>query len=274
MTSPCQPLPLPVAEEMLQVVTRAICDRPGDNSNQRESRTRQMVHSVLGFEPRDGLEYMLSTVAFGHFLLILDSMRDVFQGQADAMKAKTKTTIVALDRTMLEMIKELRVVRRRPVSRSAEDARREQVGPPAASVTPSEPVAAMPVRTVAPDVAVEPAAETPVPSQPSHSGPSSSELLALAQAVTGLTASKPAKVEPTHATPVVSGSGEAGARLAASAVDPFDISGFISPPSGEADEGTFEDHIAAFEAAFHATMETLVEARELEAARTEAASGD
>src|SRR6202795_5191149 len=116
MTTPCQPLPLPVAEEMLQVVTRAICDRPGDTSAQRDSRTRQMVHSVLGFEPRDGLEYMLSTVAFGHFLLILDSMRDVFQGQADAMKAKTKTTIVALDRTMLEMIKELRVVRGRPVS--------------------------------------------------------------------------------------------------------------------------------------------------------------
>src|ERR1017187_4451036 len=141
MTPPCQPLPLPVAEEMLQVVTRAICDRPGDNSDQRESRPRQMVHSVLGFEPRDGLEYMLSTIAFGHFLLILDSMREVFQGQTDAMKAKTKTTIVALDRTMLEMIKELRVVRRRPMARSAEDARREETGPiPAAAAPMAAPV--------------------------------------------------------------------------------------------------------------------------------------
>src|SRR5258708_2825055 len=126
MSSPCQPLPQPVAEEMLQVVARAICDRPGDSSTQRDSRTRQMVHSVLGFEPRDGLEYMLSTIAFGHFQLILDSMRDVFQGQTDAMKARTKTTIVALDRAMLDMVKELRVTRRRPMAGAVEEALLEE----------------------------------------------------------------------------------------------------------------------------------------------------
>src|ERR1700688_4289114 len=102
MSSPCQPLPQPVAEEMLQVVARAIWDSPGDTSAQRASRTRHMVHAALGFEPGDGLEYMLSTIAFGHFQFILDSMRDVFQGQTDAMKARTKTAIVALDRAMLE----------------------------------------------------------------------------------------------------------------------------------------------------------------------------
>src|SRR5580704_13098796 len=118
MNKHCQPLPPPVAEELLQVVTRAICDRPSDSGPQRESRTRQMIHSVLGFEPRDGLEYMLATIAFGHFQLILDSMRDVFQGQSDAMKIKNKTTIVALDRMMLQMIKELSVVRRRPMAYS------------------------------------------------------------------------------------------------------------------------------------------------------------
>jgi hypothetical protein len=141
MTTHCQPLPRPLAEEMLQVVARAICDRPGDSSAQRDSRTRQMVHSTMGFEPRDGLEYMLSIMAFGHFQVILDSMRDVFQGQTDAMKVKTKTTIVALDRAMLEMIKELRVVRRRPMARSAEDARREETRPmPAAAAPMAAPV--------------------------------------------------------------------------------------------------------------------------------------
>ncbi len=277
MTPPCQPLPLPVAEEMLQVVTRAICDRPGDNSDQRESRTRQMVHSVLGFEPRDGLEYMLSTIAFGHFLLILDSMRDVFQGQTDAMKAKTKTTIVALDRTMLEMIKELRVVRRRPVSRSAEDARRQEMRPPAAAATASVPVDAMPVQNVAPDVTAASEAATPVPSQPSQS-----EFAAFAQAMLELTASAPAKTEQTHATPAISGLGEvvplqAGIQVAATAEDQScaaDINKLISPPSGDADEGTFEDHIAAFEAAFAATMETLAEARAFEVENAEAATGD
>jgi len=52
---------------MLQVVTRAICDRPGDSPAQRESRTRQMAHTALAFEPRDGLEYMLASLVFRAF---------------------------------------------------------------------------------------------------------------------------------------------------------------------------------------------------------------
>src|SRR5271165_4106012 len=127
MNTHCQPLPRQLAEEMLQIVARALCDRPGDSSAQRESRTSQMVHSVLGFEPRDGLEYILATITFGHFQVILDSMRDLFQGQTDQMKAKNKSTMVALDRVMLQMIRELRGVRRRPMARpmAAQDVRTE-----------------------------------------------------------------------------------------------------------------------------------------------------
>jgi hypothetical protein len=122
MTASCHPLPRNVVEEMLQLVGRAICDRPGETAAQREGRTNQMVHSTLGFAPRDGLEFMLAGLAIGHFNLILDSMRDVFRGQlVDQLKAKTKTTIVALDRAMLEMIKELRVESLRPVAQSLGD---------------------------------------------------------------------------------------------------------------------------------------------------------
>ena len=128
MTASCQPLPRTVAEEMLQVVARALCDRAGDSPEQREGRTRQMVSSTLGMAPRDGLEFMLATLAFGHFQIILDSMSDVFRGQTDALKAKTKTTIVPLGRAMLEMIKELRVVQVRPVEQSEQDALREAAG--------------------------------------------------------------------------------------------------------------------------------------------------
>jgi hypothetical protein len=137
----CQPLPQTVAEEMLQVVARALCDRPGDSAAQRDSRTSQMVHTTLGFAPRDGLEYMLSTLAVGHFHLILDSMHDVFHGQLDLMKAKTKAGIVALDRAMIELLKELRIGRNRPVARSVEDARRQdpaEADPPCAAPQLSE----------------------------------------------------------------------------------------------------------------------------------------
>jgi hypothetical protein len=117
MTAFCHPMPHQVAEEMLQVVTRAICDRPGESPEQRDSRTRQLVHSVTGLTPRDGLEYMLSSLVVGHFNLILDSLHEVFAGQADAMKARTKTTIVALDRAFVGLIKELRTERRRPLAK-------------------------------------------------------------------------------------------------------------------------------------------------------------
>jgi hypothetical protein len=125
MVTPCQPLPSTVAEEMLQVAARALCVRPGDSPAQGESRMRQMALSTLGMAPRDGLELMVATLAFAHFQIILDSMGDVFRGQSDALKAKTKTTIVPLGRAMLEIIRELRVVQKRPSMQAAEDARTE-----------------------------------------------------------------------------------------------------------------------------------------------------
>jgi len=120
MTAFCHPMPHQVAEEMLQVVTRAICDRPGESPAQRDSRTRQLVHSITGLTPRDGLEHMLSSLVVGHFNLILDSLHEVFAGQGDAMKARTKTTIVALDRAFVGLIKELRTERRRPLAKWTE----------------------------------------------------------------------------------------------------------------------------------------------------------
>jgi hypothetical protein len=125
MTAHCQPLPKNIADGMLQLVAHAICDRPGENPAQCQSRTNQMVHSALGFAPRDGLELMLASIVIGHFNLILDSARDVFQGQTDQLKARTKTTIVALDRAMLGMLKELRKEGRRPFVEAVGDAQHD-----------------------------------------------------------------------------------------------------------------------------------------------------
>jgi hypothetical protein len=90
MTEHYQTLPRNLVEEMLQLVARAICERPGESAAQRDSRANQMVHCTLGFAPRDGLELMLASLTIGHFHLILDSMRDVFQGELAQLKAKTK----------------------------------------------------------------------------------------------------------------------------------------------------------------------------------------
>jgi hypothetical protein len=289
MSSPCQPLPQSLAEEMLQVVARAICDRPGDSSTQRDSRTRQMVHSVLGFEPRDGLEYMLSTIAFGHFQLILDSMRDVFHGQTDALKARTKTTIVALDRAMLEMVRELRFSGRRPTARSAEQASFEagdevrSSGPPppsvneqvAAELPASVIVAAEPV--AAPILALGQAPGTPAASRPVKIAPASSRLARSAPPLSRESIAPPA--DGRRADLRTGDKVSAGARVAASALlrDTADaISHSASTSPNESDEAMMRNHMAAFEAAFAATIDTLAESKALENARegAKAATGD
>ncbi len=119
MTAFCQKLPSSVAGELLQLVARALCERPGDTAAQRDSRTRQMVLTSLGFAPRDGLEFMLATLAFGHFQLLLDAMHDVIMCQNEVVKARTRTAVVALNRTMLGLLRELRQAGSRPEARDA-----------------------------------------------------------------------------------------------------------------------------------------------------------
>lgn len=116
MTAHCHPLPLDSATDFLQLAARAICVRPGETASQGAARIRHLSHTAMGFEPRDGVEYILSILVFGHFNLILDSMSDAFQGQTEAVKTRAKSSIVALDRALLATLRELRLQRKRPVA--------------------------------------------------------------------------------------------------------------------------------------------------------------
>ena len=114
MISACLPLPREISEEFLQVAARSVCDRPGESPEQCSSRTAQLVHASLGFLPRDGLEYILATLVFGHWGMILDSMRDVHVGMTASLKARTKSGIVQMDRAMMQMIEKLQAAGVRP----------------------------------------------------------------------------------------------------------------------------------------------------------------
>jgi hypothetical protein len=136
MTTFCHPLPQSVAQEILTSVVRSVCDNPGQPRAQREAKARAVVHGTLGFQPRDTLEIILASLGIVHFNLILDSAHDVFNGQADTLKARTKSTIVALDRALLGMVKELRVAQTRPVKEAAETPVPEPIEPPAHEPAP------------------------------------------------------------------------------------------------------------------------------------------
>jgi hypothetical protein len=103
------------AQTMLQDITDAICDRPGDSAADRAARSGRVVRTVLGFRPRDPVEMMLAGVAVLHVHLLLDSAREVSRGQDERLRARAKSSITALDRGLIGILKELHLARKRPL---------------------------------------------------------------------------------------------------------------------------------------------------------------
>ena len=277
MTTHCQPLPRTLVEEMLQLVARAICDRPGENAAQGESRTNQMVHSTLGFAPRDGLEFMLASLAIGHFNLILDSMRDVFQGQPDQLKAKTKTTIVALGRAMLEMIKELREARRRPAAQSADNAQYDAtVAAPSSPPMPDSAEMPLPVRPMSedPQLVVAPASSRPADTTAAGSAPAASVTSETASGLAPTSVSGSAPLQPGDAVPDIA----TPANQHAVSVEGDPSPGVTPLPDlaswTDEDEAGLVGRIAANEALMAAMNESIAEAWRDHRAKQAAASGD
>jgi hypothetical protein len=249
MTASCQPLPQSVAEEMLQVVARAICDRPGESPAQRDSRTGQMVHATMGMQPRDGLEYMLSTMLFGHYQLILHSMRELFHGQTESMNARTKSTIVALDRAVLGILKELRIQRKRPLAGLAEIARTEVAAEQTPVSPPLDPAAFMADMTRTPPEVSEQEKDEP---------------------------DMPEQVVPDQTQHPIEDTIDPTARPAATVEGQASMIGVDCPddmPSW-ADEGTIEERLATLGKLLGTVGETLEAARALDNATTAAASAD
>jgi hypothetical protein len=118
-----------VSPTMLQGIVASICDRPGDTDAQREARSRDVVDAVQGFEPRDPVELMLAGMAVIHAHLIQDSVRDLVREQDDRLRARGKSTIVALDRAMVGFLKEFRIARKRASLPSDADEHRPEDAP-------------------------------------------------------------------------------------------------------------------------------------------------
>ncbi len=108
MNAPQQSAPHTVLPSMLQTIVEAICDRPRDTAAQRTVRSHAVRETVQGFHPRDPVEIMFAGLAVTHAYLVEDAAHDVFRSQDDRVKAQTRSTIVALGRSMFGFLKELR----------------------------------------------------------------------------------------------------------------------------------------------------------------------
>ena len=279
MIAACLPLSREVSKDLLEVAARAVCDRPGESPAQCESRTAQLVHSTLGFLPRDGLEYILATLVFGHWGMILDSMHDVHIGMTASLKARTKSGIVQMDRAMMDMVRELRAAAVRPALAAR---RREGVGAAAAGAAAEVPAEA-PVEAPA-KPPVEVLVEAPV------RAPVEAAVEILAEVPVDAPVEAPADVQvEAPSAPVTVAAPAAPARQMVPAVAPMrapspPVAPIGAPPApGEmlALVETMGDpertaHVVAYEKALAEMYETLAEAsaNERAAMETNAAPGD
>lgn len=167
MNPPCYPIPPLVAAEMLEIIARSVCDRPGESRAQTESRTQQMVHSVVGLSPRDGLELKMAGTAYGQFDLALELMRDIHRGTTLTEKLRAVSGIVALNRSAISLMREFRGAQTRPLA-AAPLPLDEAPQPPADQAQPDPaPAPAAPAQATP----MEPTPMEPGLARPAHASP-------------------------------------------------------------------------------------------------------
>jgi hypothetical protein len=150
--------------ELLRGLAQAVAERPGETDSQRFARHQTAVFSAMAFMPRDAVETMLANqcVIFDH--LLRDGTRDLLRGQSDRDKIRIRPQLVAIGKSFLNHLEQLRLSQLRPV---------EQIAmPPAAAATPDQQAAAPQGRAEAgaaakpPSAAAHEPAITPRPAIP------------------------------------------------------------------------------------------------------------
>jgi hypothetical protein len=139
MTAICCPAPQAVAQDMLHGIVHAICDRPWEVAARREALAREVVHSVMSFAPRDPVEIMFAGLTVAHYHLILDSTHDALRAQLPDQKMRTRSGVVALDRTMVGHMKEIRAAQTRPEEEAIAEAQAKEVGEPMSAAPDHDP---------------------------------------------------------------------------------------------------------------------------------------
>jgi len=120
--------------ELMRGLAQAVAERPGETDAQRFARHQTAVFSAMAFMPRDAVETMLANqcVIFDH--LLRDGTRDLLRGLSDRDKIRIRPQLIAIGKSFLNHLEQLRLSQLRPV---------EQIAmPPDAAATPDQKVVA------------------------------------------------------------------------------------------------------------------------------------
>jgi hypothetical protein len=159
---------------MLRRLVDSICDRPGETAMSRAALEDEVANGVLAFAPRDAVEFMLAGMIVSNYQLILVATHEAFVGDATVPRGKGNPGVVALERAVTGLLKELRIAQARPLPDLAQVSEPGVKAQPAGGATTKSeakaatapaPVASPPRRDVPPPSRSEPEEEpaTPAP---------------------------------------------------------------------------------------------------------------
>jgi hypothetical protein len=158
MPAQCYPISRALIGSMLRRLVDSICDRPGETAMSQAAWEDEVAEAVRAFAPRDAVEFMLAGMIVSNYQLMLEATHEAFAGDATVSRGRGNPGIVALERAVTGLLKELRIAQARPLADQA------QVSAPGVKTQPAGGATPKPEANAAP---------APGPNSPGRDEPSS-----------------------------------------------------------------------------------------------------
>jgi hypothetical protein len=161
MPAPCHPISRVLAGTMLRRLVDSICDRPGETAMTQAAWEDEVVEGVRAFAPRDAVEFMLAGMIVSNYHLMLEATHEAFAGDATVSRGRGNPGIVALERAVTGLLKELRIAQARPLADEARVSAPSVETQPAGAATPKPEAKASPAPRSNPPGRDEPSSRQP-----------------------------------------------------------------------------------------------------------------
>jgi hypothetical protein len=140
-------------------VAKAVYRRNGETQQDQVTRSQAAAHTIMGFQPRDGIEAILASRCLMFHELTVDSVRETLRGEPDTTRRATRANIVALDKAFGDNLTWLERYQSRPADGTRE---MEKAPMSTGAAETAELVAREPAETDTPAAQVPPA-QQPAP---------------------------------------------------------------------------------------------------------------
>ena len=100
-------------QDLLKIAADALASAPHFTEAETKSRREAVVHAIMAFLPTEPVQTMLASQAVGYHLSVMEGFREInATSLSPAMAARARMVAVAQTRTVLQVVRELRIVRK------------------------------------------------------------------------------------------------------------------------------------------------------------------